>query len=422
MSDELKTTIDQLGRSFEDFKKAHEERLKAVEQNQGTAEIDQKLQKIENDMNELQSVKERLENVELQANRIQAPGGPGDMSKEDKEHLDAFMKWVRNPRDGKAQQELREKQSTITTSTAATAGNALPEVISRQIEQKLLDMSPMRRICRVETVGTTDYKKLVNVRGAAAAWVGEDSSRSQTDVSSLQQVAPTFGTIYAYPYTTEEALNDLFFDVQNWLITEASNAIAQAEGEAFIDGNGTNKPTGFLNGTPENTGDEDSPARTFGQLEYAYTGVSDGFGSLDTGSPSHYPADVLFDLVYSLKAGYRGNARFVANKSTLNTLRKFKDSDGNYIWQPGLQMGEPARLLGYPVEEMEGMPDIGANNFPVAFGDFRAGYLICNLVGFRTTIDDNITAPGYVKFYIRKRIGGKLMNDDAIKVVKCATS
>jgi HK97 family phage major capsid protein len=418
---ELQQKIEQIGHAFEEFKKTHDQRLEAVEKGLPTSDLDQKLQRIENEMNELSSVKERLEKVELQANRIPASSG-GDMSTEEKEHLDAFFKWIRNPRDSVAQQELRQKQSTITTSTAATAGNALPEVISRQIEQKLLDMSPMRQICRVENVGTTDYKKLVNVRGAAAAWVGEDSSRSQTDVSSLKQVAPTFGTIYAYPFTTEEALNDLFIDVQNWLVTEASEAISKKEGEAFIDGNGTNKPTGFLSGTPENTGDEESPARTFGELEYLFTGNASGFGELDTGSPGHYPADVMFDTVYALKAGYRGNARWVCNKSTLNTLRKFKDSEGNYIWQPGLQMGQPSQLLGYPVAEMEGMPDVGSNNFPVAFGDFRAGYLICNLVGFRITVDDNITAPGYVKFYIRKRLGGILMNDDAIKVIKCATS
>jgi len=421
MSEELTKTIEKLGNSFEEFKKAHDERIEVLENDKGTAELDEKLQRIEGDINELSTVKQRLESVELNQNRIQAPGGDG-VSKEDREHMDAFMKWVRNPRDGDAQQELRQKATTITTSTPATAGNALPEVISRQIEKKMLDLSPMRRICRVENVGTTDYKKLVNVRGAAAAWVGEDSARNQTEVSSIQSVAPTFGTIYAYPHTTEEALNDLFFDVQNWLITEASDAIAKAEGEAFIDGDGSNKPTGFLDGTPEDVGDEDSPVRTFGELEYVYTGNASGFGSLDTGSPPHYPADVLFDTVYALKAGYRGNARFVANKSTLNTVRKFKDSEGNYIWQPGLQVGEPARLLGYPVEEMEGMPDIAGNAFPIAFGDFRAGYLICNLVGFRVTVDDNITAPGYVKFYIRKRLGGILMNDDAIKVIKCATS
>ncbi len=422
MAEQLTETIEQLGKSFEEFKKAHDERLKAVEQDKGTAELDEKISKIEEHMGHLSDVKQRLEQVELNQNRIQAPGQGGDMSQEAKEHYDAFMKWIRNPADPQAKTELRQKQSTITTSTDATAGYALPEVVSRTIEDNLLQMSPMLRICKVETVGTTDYKKLVNRRGAGYAWVGEDSSRSQTDVSSLGQVAPTFGTIYAYPYTTEEALNDLFFDVRGWLINEASEHITQGIGEALIDGNGTNKPTGFLAGTPENTGDNDSPARTFGQLEYVYTGVSDGFGSLDTGSPPHYPADVFLDCLYVLKKGYRGNARWLLNKDTLKTVRKFKDADGNYIWQPGLQGGEPNRLLGYPTEEMEGIPDIAANAFPVAFGDFRAGYLACNLVGFRVTVDDNITAPGYVKFYIRKRIGGKLMKDEAIKVIKCATS
>ncbi len=421
MGEQLTETIEKLGKSFEDFKKAHDERIQALENGKSVAEVDEKIAKIEQEVNEYSDMKQRLEQVELAQNRIPAPGS-GDMTKEDREHVEAFEKWIRNPTDGRVAAELREKQSTVTTSTSATAGYALPEVISRQIESKLLDMSPMLSIARVEQVGTTDYKKLVNVRGAAYTWVGEDSARSQTDISNLAQVAPTFGTIYAYPFTTEEALNDLFFNVQGWLIDEASEAIAKGIGEACIDGNGTNKPTGFLNGTIVNTGDEDSPARTFGQLEYLYTGNASGFGELDTGSPGHYPADVLFDTVYALKAGYRSNARWLCNKATLNTLRKLKDTDGNYMWQPGLQRGEPNSLLGYPVTEMEGMSDIGSDNYPVAFGDFRSGYLVCNLVGFRTTVDDNITAPGYVKFYIRKRIGGKLMNDDAIKVIKCATS
>ena len=418
MSTELENTIEQLGHSFEEFKKAQEERLKAVEQDKSTAELDEKIQRIEDSMNELTSVKERLEKMELQANRINAGGGKGE-DPEVVEHKNAFLNWMRNPKDQKSIQELQQK--AVTVGSASAGGHALPEVISRDIENKLIDMSPMRQIATVENVGTTDYKKLVNVRGASYGWVGETDTRNETDTSSLQEVAPTFGTIYAYPFTTEEALNDLFFDVETWLRNEASVAMAQGEGEAYITGNGSKKPTGFLAGTPENIGDEEtSPARTFGQLEYIKTGVSDGFPSIND-SPPGYPGDVLLDTVYSLKAGYRGNARFLCNKATLNTIRKFKDNEGNYLWQPGLQQGEPNRILGYPTAEMEGMPDVGSSNFPVAFGDFRAGYLICNLVGMRVTVDDNITTPGYVKFYVRKRIGGKLINDDAIKVVKCET-
>lgn len=417
MAEQLTETIEQLGKSFEEFKKAQDERVKALEQNQGTSEIDQKLERIENEMTELSSMKERLENLELQANRISAGGGKGD-SQQSLEHKAAFLNWVRNPKDHRLLSELQQK--AVEVGSNSSGGYALPEVISRQIEAELVTLSPMRQIAKVESVGTTDYKKLVNTRGTDYGWVGEGDSRSETDTSALQEVVPTFGTIYAFPKASEESLNDLFFDVEDWIRSEVSTAIAKGEGIAFIKGNGTKKPTGFLAGTPENTGDEDSPSRTFGELEYIKTGVSDGFGDLDTGSsPGHYPGDILLDTVYALKAGYRGNARWLCNKATLNTLRKFKDSEGNYLWQPGLQMGEPQRLLGYPVAEMEDMEDIGSDNFPVAFGDFRSGYLICDLVGMRMTVDDNITTPGYVKFYIRKRVGGKLMKDEAIKVIKC---
>ncbi len=417
MSNNLEQTIEKLGHSFEEFKKAQDDRLQALEKNQSTAELDEKLQRIESEMNELSSVKERLENVELNQNRISAAGGQGDISPEAKEHMDAFLKWTRNPKDHKAASELQQKAVSVGTATAG--GHALPEIISREIENKLIDLSPMRQVATVENVGTTDYKKLVNVRGASYGWVGETDARSETDTSTLQEVAPTFGTLYAFPQTTEEALNDLFFDVQSWIRNEASVAMSKGEGKAYILGDGSKKPTGFLNGTPENIGDEEtSPSRTFGQLEYIKTGDSSGFPSMQD-SPPGYPGDVLLDTVYSLKAGYRGNARFLCNKATLNAVRKFKDTEGNYMWAPGLQVGEPNRLLGYPTVEMEDMPDVSSGNFPIAFGDFRAGYLICNLVGMRVTVDDNITTPGYVKFYIRKRVGGKLMNDDAIKVIKC---
>jgi len=426
---ELKTTIDAIGRAFEQFKADNDERLKTLE---AGAPVDplvlERMDKVETHLDELKSVKTAIEQIEAENARMRAGGGNGDPLADVKQkHAGAFADYLRNPQSGAAihalqtaeQEAIAQKAVTIGTTTAG--GYAVPEVIQTEIHQKLLDISPVRQVARVVTAGTSDYKELVDVRGGGYGWVGEGDTRSETGTPGLEEVAPTFGMIYAYPKASEESMQDIFFDVQGWLTREAVARFAQGEGIAFITGNGTKKPTGFLDGAPVSTGDEASPARSFGVLQYFATGTSDGFGELATSSPFNYPADVLYDTLYGLKRGYRNNATWMMNKATMGRVRKFKDADGDYLWTPGLEMGQPDRLLGYPVAEAEDMPDIGTNAFPIAFGDFREGYLIVDLAGIRATMDE-VTEPGQVKWYIRKRVGGKLLNDDAIKLVKCATS
>lgn len=423
---ELKGTIEALNKGFASFKEAQEARDAEIKKlGDASAETKEKLDKIVEDLGDLADAKERLEAVELKLDRPRGPGRDGeDVSKEAVEHREAFIDFIRNPDSVEARNKLAAAQKAVTgvTDSGGTAGGyAVPEVISRNITRRVQDISPVRQVAMVETASTPDYKKLVDMRGAGYSWVGEGDTRSETGTPTLQEVAPTFGTIMAYPKASEESLNDIFFDVESWLVDNVSESFAKGEGIAFISGNGTKKPTGFLDGTPVSTADDDSPARAFGTLQYLPTGNASGFGELSTSSPFHYPSESLIDTVYSLQANYRGNARWMMNKSTLATVRKFKDSDGNYIWQPGLSQGQPQSLLGYGVVEAEDMPDVGSNAFPIAFGDFRRGYLIVDLVGLRITRDE-VTSPGQVKWYVRRRVGGKLMDDRAIKLIKCAAS
>jgi len=215
----------------------------------------------------------------------------------------------------------------------------------------------------------------------------------------------------AKPQATEESLDDLFFNVEDWLISSAAEAIGAGEGAAFVAGNGTKKPTGFLGGpTPVTTVDA---SRAFGTLQY--------IASAQAAAMPTTP-DTFYDLVYALRARYRRNAVWVTNKLVLSALRKYKEATTNaYMWQPGLSAGQPDMFMGYPVVEAEDMPAVGAGAFPLAFGDFKEGYLIADRVGMRITRDE-ITAPGFVKFYVRKRVGGKLRNTQAIKLLKIAAS
>jgi HK97 family phage major capsid protein len=319
---------------------------------------------------------------------------------------------------------LVDAQKAVSIGTPAAGGHAVPEEISRQIDKKILVMSPMRNLVKVVQVGTSDWKELVDVHGGAGGWVGETDTRSETGTPGLEQVTPTMGIVYAYPKATEESLQDIFFNVQQWLIDEASEQIAKLEGAAIISGDGSNKPTGFLDGTPVAQGDDniDSPLRPFGILQYVPTGIAAAFPNDRQGSPQGNPVDVLIDTEYQLKAGHRANAQWLMNKGTLNVARKWKDADAQYIWTRSMVLGQPSMINGYPVTEMEDMPAIAANAFPVAFGDFKQGYVLVDRAGFSITVDDNITTPGYVKFYVRRRVGGILRNDDCIKLIKCATS
>jgi HK97 family phage major capsid protein len=420
---DLNAVIEQLATGFEALKKKNDERLIQLE-TRGTADavtVDE-FKKIQAEVLELREQKKEIEELRLKMGR---PGGrgrqPGEMTAEQREHRTAFLGLLRNPSSMehrarlqkaemlaiKAEQAEEFETRATATTTDAAGGYAVPEMISRTIEAELLEISPLRQLVTVVQAGSKDYKQLVDVRGTAYGWVGETGSRTATAEPTLAEVAPTFGTLYAFPSATEESLSDMFFNVESWLSNSAIEAFGAGEENAIILGNGTNKPTGFLNGTPAATVDG---VRAFGTLQFVATGQAATWKATT-------PLDTFQSLIYQLKKGYRANARWLMNKATAGEVMLFKDSQNNYQWQPSVIEGQPDRLLGYPVAESEEMPDKAANAFPVAFGDFKAGYLLCDLVGLRMTRDE-ITTPGYVKWYIRRRLGGKVMKSEAIKLIK----
>lgn len=411
--------IDKIATAFEEYKSTNDKRLDAINAGSGTAEFEEKLAKIEGDISQLEDIKAKLEKVETKVSRPGAFDGKKQEgeSREQAEYRGAFLDWMRAPTDTGLQQKaanayrkaIETKATQAVTSTGSAGGFALPEIIEREIARLSVDISPIRQIATVRMVGSPDYKELFDINGAGFEWVGETGTRSQTDTPDLAEVAPTFGTASAKPQASEESLDDLFFDVESWLTMSAAEAIAQGEGAAFVSGNGTNKPTGFLTGTPVSTADS---SRAFGVLQYVASGQA---AAMPTS------LDKLYDVVYALRARYRNNARWLTSKLVLASMRKYKDADNNYLWQPSLIVGQPSTFMGYAVNEAEDMPAVAANAFPVAFGDFREGYLIADRVGMRITRDE-ITTPGFVKFYVRKRVGGKIRNSEAIKLLKIATS
>jgi HK97 family phage major capsid protein len=430
--------IAKINETFEEFKRTNDKRLAELKAGASTADQDAKLAKLEQDIEALSEQKARLEKLETRLSRpgagASAATGGEPASAEELAHRAAFTSWLRQPGDverrnalQRAEREMRKaarnrdladsldewdremRAAQATTQTGAAGGFALPEMIEAQIAQLGVDESPMRSLATVRTVGSTDYKELFDVNGAGFEWVGEGDSRNQTNTADLAEVQPTWGMASARPFATEESLEDLFFNVESWLTDSAGRALGVGEGAAYFAGNGTKKPTGLLAATVVSTGDA---SRAFGSLQYVASGAA---STLPTS------LDTMYDLIYALRQRYRRNARWVANRLTYAGFRKYKDTTGAYLWQPAVTAGQPDMFMGYPTEEAEDMPVVAANALPVAFGDFREGYLICDRPGMRITRDE-ITTPGLVKFYVRRRTAGKVRNSQAIKLLKIAAS
>jgi HK97 family phage major capsid protein len=335
-------------------------------------------------------------------------------------HVDAFNDWLRSPHSDARKANLNMEETEArnrsgfraegNTLTGAAGGFAVPEPVADIIRERILQISPMRRLATNYQVTSTGTKFLVNRNNAASAWVGETDTRTGTASPTLDNRAPTYGTVYGLVEATEELLLDSAVNVGEWFANAAIQQIAQAEGAAFVAGNGTNKPTGFLAGpTPVTTGDS---TRASGTLQY----VPGGNASLINS------ADALTDLFFATKAQHRASGSWLMSSATAATVAKIKDSDGRSIWQQSLSADNPSTLLGRPVFYDENMPAVAANAFPIAFGNFAAGYLITDSGELRVTLDDNITKPGYVRWYIRRRVGGVIYDSEAIKLLKVATT
>jgi len=410
---ELKQAQDGIMQAFNAFMEKNDERLKEMAE-KGAADplLKEQMDRMTTEINELKEVGKAFEKFQRLAAR---PGGAGNplertYSPEQIEHREKFLAFLRHPEDEQVRAQLQDIQKrAVTTTSDAAGGYAVPEIISGVVDAELTEIASMRGIVRVVEAGSKDYKELVDVKGTAYGWVGETDARPETGTASLEEVAPTFGTIYAYPKASEESLDDIFFDVERWIINSSLEAFESGEENAIVNGNGTKKPTGFLNGTPTAQADG---TRAFGVLQY----MAGGHASL-VNDP-----DKLVKLVQTLKKGYRARARWMMNKLTVGDVMTLKDGDGNYLWKMGdIQNGQPDRLMGYPVSESEEMPDIAANAFPIAFGDFYAGYVLVPLVGLRITRDE-VTTPGYVKWYVRRRLGGNIAKSEAIKLLKVAAT
>ncbi|GMN02268.1 phage major capsid protein [Erythrobacter sp. MTPC3] len=344
---------------------------------------------------DVDEVKARLDKVSRAASRPAIGGARETASEEVKGFVDGYLRRGRET-----------EVKSINGSVPSDGGYAVPRTIDAMIARELAEISPIRSLAQVVQTGTSGYRKLVATGGTASGWVSETAGRPETSAPNFAEIAPPGGDLYANPAASQSMLDDAGFDIESWLANEIAIEFARAEGAAFVGGTGIDQPEGFLT-APTGTGEDG--VRAFGQIQYIGSGDAAGFDAA--------PEAKLIDLIHSLKAGHRQGASFVMNSATLATVRKLKTADGAFLWQPGMVEGQPDRLLGYPVVEAEDMPDVASSEFPIAFGNFRHGYLIAEHSATKV-LRDPFTNKPFVHFYATKRVGGKVLDSNAIKLLK----
>lgn len=423
---EVAKTIEALAQKLEAERKTFEQIT--TEERKGNEarvrELNEEASRQGSEIADLQRKRRELEQrIAMQQERIEIIESLNDRPKgtiQDKirdEHKSLFVEWMRKggqaPEvDAKYQELVRKAREVKDITLASTAGGgfALPEQIASEIDALMLRKSEILMHVKNVRAGTSDYKELISIHGGTSGWVGEAGSRSATGTPNLRERAPTWGELYAYPQVSEWALQDIFFNVESWLTNDIADGMAVGLSTAIWSGNGSSKPTGMTNTTPVTTADYASPMRAAAAYQYV--------SLVSPASPSVVNADSVINLCYSLNPAYRSNAKFAMNTVTQGLVRRMKSTNGDYYWQPSYQAGQPDRLLGYEVFNWEDMGNGNtADAFAVAFGDFAKAYVLATRTELLVT-RDQVTNPGYTRFYVRRRYGGCPLNNDALKFLR----
>jgi HK97 family phage major capsid protein len=398
-------THAELMRAFEAYKAENDDSLKEIAR-KGAADVvsTDKIAKIET---AIAAHTKALETMSLKdARPALEHAGKAAAHGRTSEHKAAFLAYVRS---GESAGLKALEGKALSVGANADGGYLVPDEVETTIGRRLGVVSPIRALAGSRTVSSDVYKKPFMTSGPAVGWVAETDARPQTSSPVLAELSFPAMELYAMPAATAALLDDSAVNIEEWLAGEVEQAFAEQEGTAFVTGDGVGKPKGFLAYPTVAQG-----SWSWGNIGYVATGAAGAF-------PASNPSDVLIDLIYAVAAGYRQNAVFVMNRKTQAAVRKFKDSQGNYLWSPPAAPFGKATLIGFPLADAEEMPDVGANSLSIAFGDFSRGYLVVDRAGVRV-LRDPYSAKPYVLFYTTKRVGGGVQDFNAIKVLKFAAS
>ena len=400
MTDEIKSVVEGLGTAFEEFKKANDERLANIEKNSKDPLVESKLAEIEKDLDRFEDINQKLVKAEMEQKNVSEKldrfetmlkrPESGVESKNVDMHAQVFEKYLRKGKENLDEMEVK----ALTVGTDATAGFLAPEEYVRELLKTVEEISPLRSIARVRQ--TTQKSIEIPSRDAtfAASWVAETGTRSETTGYTTSLIEMSAYEMYALVDISEQLLEDSVFNLEAEMNQEFAEQFAKAEGAAFVNGDGSGKPEGFLQNSD--------------------------VGSTSSGSAAALTADGLIEMVHDLKSEYSQNGVFVFNRGTLAAIRKLKDTAGQYVFQAGMQLtaGVPNTVLGHAYIEMPDMPAIAAAAKPVAFGDFGRGYMVLDRVNLSIMRDPFTRATsGNVRYIARRRVGGQVIMPEAIRVM-----
>lgn len=387
-STEVKAAIESVNKAFAEFKETNDAALKAKAED---AVVTEKLNKIDASIGGFQSVIDDL-NAKIAAGAGGQEGVIGDLPS-DPEYRASFKAHVRKG----------EVQASLNKGADAEGGYLAPVEWDRTITAKLREVSPIRANARVVSITTAGFKKVYTDRNIGSGWVGETAARPSTSTPALAVLDFLPGELYANPQATQQMLDDAAINVETWLADEVQTEFARQEGIAFLAGDGVNKPFGILTYV---TGGANAARHPWGAIAVK-----------NSGHASQLTADGLIDLVYDVPTAFRANAKFYMSRGTQAAARKLKDGQGNYLWQPSYQQGQPATLAGEAVVEVPDMPAVAANNIAALYGDMDATFLVVDRIGTRV-IRDHLTNKPYVGFYTTKRVGGGVHNPEPMRALK----
>lgn len=392
--DNVKQVLDAQAAAFEALKTANDARLKAIEEKAGQGDHLAKIDKINTDLDQLA---ERLKATEAAITRASVAPTSGQPD----EQRAAFGAWLRR---GDAAPQVKGMR----VSDNENGGYLVPESVVGPLVQRLFDGSPMRQVARIQTISGNAVEGVVSYGQLSVSWLDEVTASSDPATPTLKKYRIEVNNQRSSPRIGPNMLEDAAVNVEQWLSDSIARDFALSEQTAFITGSGVGRPRGITTYTTAATADS---SRAWGQLEHVATGTSGGFGSNANG------VDKLIDLTGKLKSGYRQGAVFMMSKATLAAVRVLKTSGGDYIWQPSTQAGNPSVLLGYNVVEAEDMPAVGADSLSIAFGNFGNGYMVVDRLGLSVLRDPFSNNP-YITFHATRRVGGGVVDFDAIKFLK----
>ena len=456
---EVQAEVAKLGQSVAAHQQAAEERIKALESNKGVAEIEGTLKKINASIVEhkdrldkteegikvqldkleenQKASKASTDEIERKVNQLHAgalAGGSDEQKKLRENAAKFFAAKNRGEMPDPASVNIEEYQAyrkgfaayfrkgeinnSMSVGSDSEGGFLVPTEVSSEAIVKLYLSSPIRSIASVMTIGSDAIEIPIDATRAASGWVGETGTRSETSTPTVGKKRIEVFEQYAAPKVTQKFLDDASIDVEAWLADKISMEFAMTEATAFVTGNGVNKPHGFLDygSSSVTTGDA---TRAFDKLQYVPTGASGDFNTI-SGLVAD-DANCFHNIVAALHPRLRPGAVWIMNRITAAAVRGLRDAQGRWLWEQSMQAGQPSSLFGYPVIEAEDMPDIAANSYSIAFGNFKEGYQIVNRLGIRT-IRDPLTSKGWVIFYSTMRVGADIASTQAIKLLKFAAS